>query len=340
MSTKITFVVFVLISFVISVLEYDKLNYPEHFPDPFYDFEKNTISDSKIALGRALFYDPILSKDLSISCSSCHSPYNGFAHTDHKLSHGIHDSIGKRNAPALFNLAWHKEFMWDGAINHLDMQALAPIEHAGEMGESFDNVIHKLNNEKIYRGLCQEAYGDSLLTGTKFLKSLALFQLTLISANSKYDEVIAGRDSFTRQEEKGYSLFKNNCSSCHVEPLFSNLTFKNNGLIIDSTLQDYGRTIVTENKDDSLLFKVPSLRNLSYTFPYMHDGRFQNIHQVLEHYNSPASNKNGSQTSKIDSISLNHKEKIDLTAFLLTLNDSSFIFNSEFHFPRDILLNE
>jgi cytochrome c peroxidase len=165
------------------------LEYPEYFPEPTYNFDNNPLTISKIALGRALFYDPILSQDSTISCASCHSPYNAFAHTDHDLSHGINDEIGNRNASALFNLAWHESFMWDGAINHLDMQALAPISHAKEMGEDIKNVVRKLQNKAIYPPLFEAAFNDSIITGAKVLKALSQFQISLVSATSKYDEV-------------------------------------------------------------------------------------------------------------------------------------------------------
>jgi cytochrome c peroxidase len=159
-----------------------RLPYPSHFPNPTFDFQKTPLDSTKILLGRILFYDPILSKDNSISCASCHSPYNAFAHTDHDLSHGIYDAIGTRNAPALFNLAWQKEFMWDGAINHIDMQALAPISHPGEMGSSINEVVSKLNESNAYKDLFQKAFGEKTITGAKVLKALTQFQLTLVSA--------------------------------------------------------------------------------------------------------------------------------------------------------------
>ena len=138
----IVIVVFSLFLFAFKCMKYDRL-IPLNFPAPTYNFEENPLDSNKIEKVRVLFYDPILSKDNTISCSSCHSPYNAFSHTDHDLSHGIYDSIGTRNAPALFNLAWHSSFMWDGAINHLDMQALAPINHETEMGETTKNVVNK-----------------------------------------------------------------------------------------------------------------------------------------------------------------------------------------------------
>ena len=318
--------------------EFINLNYPNYFPKPIYNFSDNPLSKSKIELGRALFYDPILSADNSISCASCHSPYNAFSHTDHELSHGINDAIGNRNAPALFNLAWQKTFMWDGAVNHLDVQALAPISHPKEMGESLSNVAYKLQHSTLYPLLFKNAFGDSSVSGEKILKAMAQFQLTLTSSNSKYDGVKKGTFSFSTQEKAGYVLFKNNCNSCHIEPLFSTYEFANNGLEIDTTLMDYGRWQDTKNKKDSLLFKIPSLRNLSYSYPYMHDGRFKKLNQVLNHYTGSIHENPLISNELTKSIVLTPNEKNDLIAFLLTLNDSTFIYNQENKFPKNLLL--
>ena len=306
--------------------EFINLNYPDYFPNPIYNFSANTLSKSKIELGRALFYDPILSADNTISCATCHSPFNAFSHTDHALSHGINDAIGDRNAPALFNLAWQGLFMWDGAANHLDVQALAPISHPKEMGESISHVIYKLQHSTLYPTLFKNAFGDSSISGEKTLKAMAQFQLTLTSSNSKYDGVKKGDYHFTKQEQAGYALFKNNCNSCHAEPLFSTYEFASNGLKIDSTLNDYGRWQVTKNKKDSLLFKIPSLRNLSYSYPYMHDGRFKKLYEVVNHYTNSSLNKTPLISSELaNPITLSPNQKTDLIAFLLTLNDLSLI---------------
>ena len=309
----------IFLTFLIGLMSFTditdiRLPYPSHFPNPTFDFQKTPLDSTKILLGRILFYDPILSKDNSISCASCHSPYNAFAHTDHDLSHGIYDAIGTRNAPALFNLAWQKEFMWDGAINHIDMQALAPISHPGEMGSSINEVVSTLNASNAYKELFQKAFGEKTVTGAKVLKALTQFQLTLVSANAKYDKVKMGKDSFTLQENNGYLLFKKNCNTCHQEPLFSTYQFANNGLPVDTTLNDFGRWQVTGQTKDSLHFKIPSLRNLSYSYPYMHDGRFKTLREVLNHYTE-------------QKIPLTSNEKADIISFLLTLNDADFVFD-------------
>jgi cytochrome c peroxidase len=236
------------------------------------------------------------------------------------------------------NLAWHQSFMWDGAINHLDMQSLAPISHHDEMDENIKHVTEKLQDSKIYPLLFYKAFNDSNITGENTLKAISQFMLTLISANSKYDKVKRMEETFTNQEENGYRLFKQNCASCHTEPLFTNLAFENNGLPIDSLLNDFGRKKITQNEQDFLKFKVPTLRNIEFSNPYMHDGRFKRIYDVINHYTNIQKSKTlAPQLQK--KIVLTSNEKVDLTAFLLTLTDKEFLFNPKFGFPKEVLLN-
>ena len=305
------------------------------WPPPLYTVNLQEAQE-KINLGRLLFYDPVLSADSSVSCANCHSPYNAFAHTDHALSHGIYDSIGSRNAPALMNLAWQSSYMWDGMIPHLEMQSLFPITHPGEMGETFPHVITKLQQIPSYKLWYAKAWNDTTITGEQTLKSLSAFMLTLISNNSKYDSVMRSQAAFTRQEMKGYRLFQRNCASCHQEPLFSNFSFKYNGLPVDKKLNDTGRMKVTGFVSDSLLFKVPSLRNIEYTYPYMHDGRFKRLAEVLNHYTEI---KNSSQLSHElrRKIRMTADEKTELISFLLTLSDRSFIFNRNHSYPHELI---
>ncbi len=336
MRVKITFLICAMIGLAFKGSEYLNLAYPSYFPVPVYESPENPLTEEKVELGRFLFYDPILSKDNSISCASCHSPYNAFAHTDHDLSHGIDDSIGTRNAPALFNLAWQNSFMWDGAIHNLDMQALAPVSHSKEMAETLENMLSKLNANQFYREAFHNAWKDSLATGEHFLKAIAQFQLTLVSTDSKYDKVQAGEEAFSFQEKEGLEVFNQHCNSCHQAPLFSTYEFANNGLPVDSTLNDFGRYSITQKPEDSLKFKIPSLRNLSFTYPYMHDGRFSTIHEVVNHYNTLI----GSETPEehlSEQLNLTSKSKADLVAFLLTLNDETFVFNLENKYPSKLL---
>lgn len=331
----ILIVTIALISFGFIITKSKLFVVPQNWPKPNYDFSKNPLSADKIWLGRVLFYDPILSKNKTISCASCHSSFNAFTHVDHDLSHGIDDRIGTRNSPALMNLAWHNLFMWDGAINHLDVQALAPISHPDEMGEKIENVVAKLQITKPYPHLFAKAYGDSTVTGERVLKSLSQFMLTLVSSNSKYDSVMRRQTAFTNQEKNGYAIFKKHCATCHTEPLFTNLKFENNGLPVDLTLNDYGRMKVTHRSEDSIKFKVPTLRNIEYSYPYMHDGRFKRLSDVIKHYTTGIQ-KGKTLSKNLDTpIILSSNDKVDIIAFLLTLSDKSFIYNANFSFPKN-----
>jgi len=340
MRIKFIHIIFFLLFFVITafvIIEHIEFPIPKGWSKPVYDFKSNPYSNEKIELGRSLFYDPLLSVNNSTSCASCHSPYNAFAHTDHQLSHGVFDSIGTRNAPSLMNLAWQKNFMWDGSINNLNEQAMTPLSHPSEMGESIVHVLSKLNNKIYYRTLCANAFGDSLLTKERLLKSLAQFEVSLVSADSKYDSVIRNEANFTEQESNGYKIFKTNCAACHQEPLFTNNSFKNNGLALNPALQDFGRMKVTNLSKDSLSFKVPSLRNVEYSFPYMHDGRFTKLSEVIKHYTSPISNDPNIAEELKKRIELSSSERVDLIAFLLTLSDRKFVFNPQHSFPKQLL---
>ena len=308
---------------------------PKGWPQPSYDFANNPLTQEGIALGRKLFYDPILSADSIVSCSSCHLSYTAFTHVDHAVSHGIRDRIGTRNSPALMNLAWGRSFMWDGAVNHLDMQALAPISHPDEMGEDFSHVIQKLQRTERYPELFRRAFGDEAITGERMLKALSQFELTLISAYSKYDRVKAGAEVFTQQEAKGYALFLAHCNTCHHEPLFTTGEFANNGLRVDTIYNDLGRMKVTGVPTDSLHFKVPTLRNIEFSFPYMHDGRFKSLRHVLDHYVEGLSPSPTLAAELSNSNSLTKDDRTDLIAFLLTLSDRDFCFDPEHGYPKE-----
>lgn len=307
-----------------------KLIYPNYFPKPVYDFKKNPLKQYTVDLGRKLFYDPILSRDHTISCSSCHLSDQAFSHAGNHLSKGIEDGIGDRNSPAIFNLAWQKTFMWDGSVVNIDVQALAPINHPKEMGEDINVAVRKLNQSKEYKMLFYKSFGDSLATSERLMKALSQFQLTIVSANAKYDKVKQGKAKFTASENKGYQLFKQSCSSCHSEPLFSTYEFANNGLSYNSELKDYGKWNKTFESADKMMFKIPSLRNLAYTYPYMHDGRFKTLNEVLEHYENGIVKRPTLAKQLEKPIVFDPKEKEDLLAFLATLNDSVLVSNPEF----------
>lgn len=315
-----------LLAFSRKKADFFALSYPSHWPKPAYDFARNPLSRQGVALGRQLFYDPILSRDSTVSCASCHLSFTAFTHVDHALSHGIEDRIGTRNSPALMNLAWANAFMWDGAVAHLDFQALAPITHPAEMDNRIERVVAKLAATPPYPALFQAAFGDPNITGERVLKALSQFELTLVSANAKYDRVALGTDTFTQQEQRGHRLFQQYCDRCHTAPLFTNANFERNGLPVDTALRDYGRMRITQRPADSLKFKVPTLRNIELSQPYMHDGRFRKLRDVLHFYATASALQPAPQLSS--------NEKTDLIAFLLTLTDQSFLFNPEFSFPN------
>ena len=311
------------------------LQYPAHWPKPKYNFKENPLTQEKIDLGRKLFYDPILSANNTVSCASCHLSYTAFTHVDHALSHGINDSVGTRNSPVLINLAWNTHFMWDGAINNIEAQALAPISHPAEMGEDLNHVLRKIQKTKTYPNLFEAAFGDTAITSQRLLKSMAQFQLTLVSSNSKYDKVIAGSAEFTNQELKGYELFKKHCNSCHTEPLFTNDKFASNGISIDTTLLDVGRFKITQAVTDSMKFKIPTLRNIEFSHPYMHDGRFTSLSQVMKHYSNGILSSNHLKSSLSNNLEITDNQNVDIVSFLLTLSDKDFLFNPKYAYPRE-----
>lgn len=310
---------------------------PQGWPKPIYNFSKNPVTTEGFELGRQLFYDPLLSRDTTISCASCHLQATGFTHVDHKLSHGIAGKIGTRNSPAMMNLAWSPSFMWDGGVNHLDMQPLSPITSPVEMDETLEHVVKKLSASPKYPRLFYAAFRDSAVTGQKILLALSQFVLMLNSSNSKYDQYIRKEPGgeLTAQELNGLRLFRIHCAACHTEPLFTNYQFANNGLPVDSALMDFGRMRITGNPEDSLKFKVPTLRNIQFTYPYMHDGRFKKLPDVLKHYTSGIQHSKTLDARLQSPMVLSHEERIDLIAFLWTLTDRDFLFDRRFGFPRE-----
>ena len=310
----------------------DLFRRPEGWPKPVYNFKKHPLDPQKVAIGRILFYEPLLSRDNTISCSSCHLQATSFTHVDHALSHGIEGKIGTRNSPPLINLAWSKKFMWDGDVTDLDMQAFKPITNKLEMDETMEHVVQKLQSTPGYPTLFYNAFGDSVIRQEFVLRSLSQFMLTMVSANSRYDRVKRGEEQFSVQEQKGYVLFKAHCAECHTEPLFTNGGFENNGLATDDELNDIGQMKVTHKKEDSLKFKVPSLRNVEYTYPYMHDGRFKTLGMVLNNYIMGIQQSPTLHPSLRKGIYLTSDEKADLIGFLFTLSDKGFLKDTKFSY--------
>ncbi|MBL7813837.1 MAG: cytochrome-c peroxidase [Saprospiraceae bacterium] len=301
---------------------------PVHFPEPTYKFENNRITRAGFELGRILFYDGDLSRDGSISCGSCHLQSAAFTHHGHDVSHGIDDRIGSRNAPPVMNLAWGKTFFWDGGVHDLDLFAIAPIENPLEMDETFANVVSKLKKKAVYPPLFQKAFGTTEISGPLVLKALSQFQLMLVSAESRYDKFRLGdTNALTADEKTGLELVKTKCGNCHAGELFTDDSFRNNGI---QHFGDKGRFRITLNDDDAYKFKVPSLRNLQYTAPYMHDGRFLTLDAVVEHYRKGVRQSPNIDPSVSNGISITDDEKQKILTFLSALNDENFIRNKEF----------
>jgi len=303
------------------------------FPYPDYELPESANDSALRELGRHLFYDPILSIDSSTSCATCHQQFSAFAHIDHTLSHGVLGRVGKRNVPALQNLAWQTSYMWDGAIEHLDMQSISPITGHDELGETMPNILHKIRSAPRYALRFLGAYNSDTISVPRILTALGRFCASLVSGKSRYDNYISGKDTFSIQEHRGLTLFRRHCSPCHTEPLFTNNEFVSNGIHVDSALMDIGRAKVSRVDKDDYTFRVPSLRNIAVTHPYMHDGRFRRLRDVLLHYSSP--DKYASHADpRLRTIGvLNDGERKDIIAFLLTLTDNDFLNNARFADP-------
>lgn len=307
---------------------------PSHFPEPVYHFNTNAITQAKFELGRKLFYEPRFSRDNTVSCGTCHIQSAAFTHHGHDVSHGIDDRLGSRNSPPVMNLAWSKSFFWDGGVFDLDLQPIVPVTNPVEMDETMDKVLAKLRGHPEYPGLFEKAFGSEGIDMERVMKALSQFMVMLVSASSKYDSVMRKQGIvFTAQEERGYALFKAHCGSCHQEPLFTDGAFRDNGIGAGPN-NDEGRMLVTLQEADRYKFKVPSLRNVSYTAPYMHDGRFITLEAVLKHYagqvkNTPNLDPLLKQNGTLG-IPLTAQDQADIIAFLKTLDDRPFITDKRF----------
>ena len=288
---------------------------PAHFPPPTYDFDRNPVTEAGVRLGQRLFEEPRLSRDVSISCASCHQQVTAFADPQHRLSIGVDDRGGTRNAPGLFNLAFRETFMWDGGVSHLDFAGLPAIESEVEMDSDLATIVQRLWADRAYREDFRRAFGRDTITSGLLFQALSQYQAMLVSDRSKYDEVLNGRTTFSPAEARGEGLFLAHCSGCHAGPLQTDGSFRNNGLAPGS---DLGRATVTGLPGDRWRFRVPSLRNVGRTPPYMHDGRLPTLEAVLEHYTTN------------QAIPLTETDRADLVAFLQTLTDWEFLADPRF----------
>lgn len=300
--------------------------------------EDNPLTEEGIELGRRLFFDPILSVDSSISCASCHLP--ALAFTDGKpLSAGVSGRTGKRNSPSLANVGYYyKGLFWDGRVATLEEQSLHPVEDSAEMANTWAEAERRLQLHPSYPALFRRAFGirrlsdiDRVLAG----KALAQFQRSLLSTESKFDRKMRGETRFTAQEQRGWTIFfdasldvpHSECGHCHADPLFTTLEFANNGLDAVTNLENFpdrGRGAVSGNRYENGTFRIPTLRNIALTAPYMHDGRFATLEEVIDHYAGGghyAENLN----PNVMPLKLSAQDKADLIAFLHTLTDDAFV---------------
>lgn len=327
-----------------------QLDIPSHFPAMLIP-EDNPMTVEGVSLGRFLFYEKKLSGDNSMSCADCHAPAKAFSDPN-QFSTGIDGIQGSRNSMALINLGWNKFFFWDGRAKTLEEQILIPVRDPIEMHETWPNALNKLEQDPNYRNRFFKAFGKAEIDSLDAAKSIAQFLRTLISGNSKFDVMYKYENnlplssseqviynSITVNEWGGYDLFKSlngaDCFHCHNGPLMQVQKFSNNGL--DASFTDLGRGAVTGDANDNGKFKVPTLRNIEFSAPYMHDGRLQTLDDVIDHYShfiqiSPTidpliefANQGGVQ--------LDAQEKSLIKQFLLTLSDEEFINNPAFKEP-------
>ncbi len=307
---------------------------PDHFPEPTYTFDNNPVTEDGFNLGKRLFFDPLLSSDGSVSCNSCHIQATAFADgQQHPLSIGVNDRIGTRNTPSLANLAFKREFFWDGGVTHLDFTPTNAIENVLEMDESLANVVKKINADERYPALFEQAFGIDTITSPYVLQAFSQFLVMMVSDRSRYDDHVRGTgEGLTEDELQGLKLFTEKCSSCHSGQLFSDFSYRNNG--ISSTFRDEGRALITEHPADRGTFRVPSLRNVGRTAPYMHNARFATLEQVLEHYargvlNSPTLDSALRGGNRLG-IPMTKAEQEAIIAFLKTLSDREFTADRRF----------
>lgn len=323
--------------------------YPAYFGNRIHIPAGNPLTVQGVRLGRMLFYEKALSSNGQIACATCHRQELAF--TDGKqFSAGVDDSLQERNTMSLSNLLWVRSFFWDGRAPSLEAQAETPLTSLHEMGQTLQTSADKLQRMSAYPALFQQAFGSDTITGERITRALAQFERTLISANSPYDKYLRGGYRPTASEQNGIALFFGNpdpekgirgaaCGHCHGGPRTFNELFHNNGL--DLVPRDEGRKRITGQAYDRGRFRVVTLRNIALTAPYMHDGRFKTLEEVVDHYNehlqqSPALSpflQHNSNTRNGKDLELSKQEKTDLIAFLHLLTDSSFVTDQRFSDP-------
>lgn len=305
----------------------------------------NPITVEGVELGRKLFYDPLLSKNSVQACADCHVQTVGFTDDGLQFSTGVEGLQGDRNSMAIINMAWGSSFFWDGRASTLENQIFGPVTNPLEMNTTWPQVEDKLNANSTYKDLFKKAFNIDDIDSVHVSKAIAQFLRTVVSGNSKYDKFVRMEVSLTPNELNGLNIYtteRGDCFHCHVltNGLGTDNTFKNNALDDDASMTDLGRMIVTGLPSDKGKFKVPTLRNIEFTAPYMHDGRFATLAEVVDHYDI-----GGVESSTVDplmkhtagsaspGLNLTAQEKLDLIEFLKTLSDPDFMTNPAFSQP-------
>lgn len=305
-----------------------------HFPMPMLPRD-NPLLKERVAVGEKIFFESLLSIDDTVSCAACHAPY--WAFTDQiPIARGFEGRFGERNSMPLFNLAWKSSFFWDGRAGSLREQVLIPIEHPKEMAARMSTVLRRLNGRKEYREAFEAGFGPGEITPEKIALALENYVLTLTSYDSKFDQAMAGKEKLSEEEERGMELFFTeydprsgqygaDCFHCHGGANFSDHQFHNNGL---KPTRDEGRYGVTKKAEDRFSFSTPSLRNVGLTAPYMHDGRFETLEEVVKHYSGPMHRSESLAPSLAkhpkEGIQLSEKDQAALVAFLKSLTDPKY----------------
>lgn len=298
---------------------------PKGFPTPFIP-EDNQLSDSRVALGKKLFFDNMMSRDSSLSCASCHQPQFAFSDGRQK-SVGIKGRQVSRNAPTLTNVAYQPYFLLDGLNPSLETQVKIPIHEHNEFDFHILLIAERMKQDSLYVSLSKDAY-NSEPSPQVIAYAIACYERTLISGNSPYDQYFyqGNKTALNDSEIRGMNLFFDDlyCASCHGGFNFSDSRLTNNGLYTNYT--DQGRARLTKKTEDQAIFKTPTLRNIGFSAPYMHDGSFESLEQVIDHYSSGAKG-HFNQDPLIQPFNISQDQKQDLIAFLIALNDSSFVSN-------------
>jgi cytochrome c peroxidase len=313
---------------------------------PTMPVSNNTVSVEGAELGRLLFYDPILSADSTFSCGSCH--HQEYAFSDNaSVSLGIYADSLSRNTMPLFNLAWYPSMFWDGRSPSIENQVFHPVSNPVEMDLNWEIAAERVNRSAFYIKKFRAIFKTDKIDSTHIALVIAQFERTLISANSKYDKVLRGETYLNAQEYRGFVLAndqsKGNCLQCHTtdaDALGTTRMFSNNGLSLANSETDYpdiGLSAHTNDSTDAGKFKIPSIRNVGFTAPYMHDGRFETLEEVLDFYSDNLQHSYNRDSKLAPNYSrgfnLNTQEKKDIIAFLHTLSDSSFVSNPKFSNP-------